>query len=207
MFKIENPIINLTENKKYLDIINKSSIYESNFENDTIDLSYSEEVNSSKFNKIIFTKTILNRFCLIDVIFENCDLSNITFVDSTINRVVFKNCKLVGTSFINCSLQNILIEDSLCNYINLSGNKMKYVLIKNSSFIESSFIEDKFKYIEFDNINLDNSEFNNTSLKDIDLSSCNITNLKINLYDLRGSIINNYQSMDLIGLLGVKIKE
>ena len=207
MFKITSPIIEKLEDKKYSKIINKNNICEKSFKAETIDLSYSEEINSCKFNKVVFINTILNRFSMVDIIFENCNLSNVTFIDSTIHRVVFKNCKLVGTSFVNCSLQNILIEDCLCNYINLSSDKMKYILVKNSSFIESSFIENKLKEVEFDNINFTGSEFNNTSLKDIDLSNSNINNLRINLYDLRGVIIDSYQSMELIGLLGVKIKE
>ena len=41
----------------------------------------------------------------------------------------------------------------------------------------------------------------------MDLSTSNIEGIKIDSYSLRGAIIDTYQAMDLIGLLGVKIKE
>ncbi len=46
-----------------------------------------------------------------------------------------------------------------------------------------------------------------TKLKDIDLSNSIIDGIVVSLDDIKGAIINEYQAIDLIGLIGVKIKE
>ena len=50
-------------------------------------------------------------------------------------------------------------------------------------------------------------KFFKTSLKSIDLSSSFIDGIVISLEDIKGAIINEYQAINLIALLGVKIKE
>ena len=52
-----------------------------------------------------------------------------------------------------------------------------------------------------------NSEIVNTKLSGIDLSTCNIEGIFININDLKDTIIRVDQAMDLINILGVKIKE
>ena len=43
-------------------------------------------------------------------------------------------------------------------------------------------------------------------MKDVDLSSSFIDGITISLEDIKGAIINEYQAINLIGLIGVKIK-
>ena len=48
--------------------------------------------------------------------------------------------------------------------------------------------------------------FYRTSLKDIDLSDSNIAGISVQLEDIKGAIINEFQAVDLLYLLGVKLK-
>jgi len=67
-------------------------------------------------------------------------------------------------------------------------------------------METNIKDLELNNVNLSNSEIIKSSLKDIDLSKTKIDNIKIDIDSLKGSIIDKFQSIDLIGVLGVKVK-
>ena len=51
------------------------------------------------------------------------------------------------------------------------------------------------------------SQIFKTSLKNIDLSNSFIDGIVISIEDIKGAIINEYQAINLISLLGVKIKE
>ena len=53
------------------------------------------------------------------------------------------------------------------------------------------------------------STFFRTSLSGVDLSTCDISGLRISsdLRELRGAVIDPEQAAELIGLLGIKIKE
>src|SRR5690349_19705323 len=55
-----------------------------------------------------------------DVIFENCDFSNLNLNESSFVRCEFKNCKLVGTTFINNIMLHIRFEMTNLKYANLS---------------------------------------------------------------------------------------
>ena len=62
-------------------------------------------MDSCIFDKIIFSK--IENVSLMDVIFNDCDLSNVNFDNEYLTRVIFNNCKLSGTSFINSNLEDI----------------------------------------------------------------------------------------------------
>ena len=68
------------------------------------------------------------------------------------------------------------------------------------------FEENKHKTLEFNDSDLTQVNFFKTKLKDVDLTSNTITGLIVGHEDIRGAIINEFQAIDLIMLLGVKIK-
>ena len=60
--------------------------------------------------------------------------------------------------------------------------------------------------LEFNDVNLSGSEIFDTSLNGLDFSSCKIEGLSIDFDSLRGLIIDKFQSIDLVNMLGVKFK-
>ena len=99
MFKITNPKINDIKEIKYKDIIDKSTLDGYYIKDEEIILMSDTTVNNSKFEGITFKTDSVLSLSLDDVIFINCDLSNIKFIDLSAYRVEFINCKLVGTNF------------------------------------------------------------------------------------------------------------
>lgn len=207
MFKIDEPKITELTDIKYKDIKQKEKLEEYSFKNENIELHTNVEINSCEFNGVIFDKVDIKFGNIEDVVFKNCDISNVRFIDTTIYRVKFENCKLFGTNFIDSSLNHITIKDSMCSLINITSTKLKNVELLNSNFKESTILECNIKNIILNSIDFTNSEILNTPLKDIDLSNTNLLNLNTDLYSIKGMIINQYQAMDLIQILGVKIKE
>ena len=55
--------------------------------------------------------------------------------------------------------------------------------------------------------NLDSSEFFKTKLNGVDFSSCEISNIKFDMTSLKGIIIDRFQCQNLVGMLGVEVKE
>ena len=72
---------------------------------------------------------------------------------------------------------------------------------------EVSFLEINHKDLIFDNCSLVECEINKTKLNNIDVSSCNITNLKVDVSNLKGLIVSIDQALMLSTILGIKIKE
>lgn len=207
MFKINELILDNLKSLKYSDVNKKEILNDYIFNNESIELDKNVEIKRCKFDGIIFDEVNIKFGTLENVEFINCDLSNLSFIDTHIFRVSFKNCKLFGINFIDTTLDNIIIEDSMCSMANLTGVKINNSKISDSNFKSSSINNSELKNLILDRVNFSNSDFINTKLKDMDLSSCNIEEINIDLNCIKDAIISLEQTMDLIGLLGVKIKE
>ena len=207
MFKIDEPKINDLINIKYNDVETKEKLENYNFVNENIKLEKNVEINNCKFNGIIFDKVYIKYSNIEDVDFINCDLSNVNFIDTSMYRVRFVNCKLLGVNFIDLNINNMIIENSMCNLINISSSKLKNIELNNSNFKDSTIINCELKNISINDINFSNSEIVNTPLNGIDFSNSNLERIKTDLNSIKGMIIDYYQMVDLIGLLGIKIKE
>ena len=85
-------------------------------------------------------------------------------------------------------------------------SSIENIMFQNTGLQNSYFQENKLKNVCFDNVNLVYTRFLKTSLKDIDLSSCQIEGISISVEDIKGAIINHLQAIDLLYLIGVKVK-
>lgn len=79
-------------------------------------------------------------------------------------------------------------------------------MFENSILRNGAFQENKIKKLIFKNADLTQVQFLKTSLKGIDLSNSIISGIIIAIEDIRGATINELQALDLVGLIGVKIK-
>ena len=170
-----------------------------NFNNVTID--------SCKFINIDFNNIELSNVSLVDVIFEHCNLSNKVFNKCGIHRVIFKDCKLTGCDFSFSSLNNIEFIDTTFRYGNLSYAKLKNISLKNCDLTELSLIETKIENLNFDNCNLTRADIYNTCMNKVDLSNSNIDNIKVDINSIKGVIVNSYQAISIVSLLGIEVKD
>ncbi|MEG0994554.1 MAG: pentapeptide repeat-containing protein, partial [Bacilli bacterium] len=84
---------------------------------------------------------------------------------------------------------------------------LKSIMFSNCNLESIRIYENNFNFITFNNCNLTKSEIINTPLKDIDLSNCSILNMKFDLKEIDGLIVNTYQASDIARSLGLVIKE
>ena len=91
-------------------------------------------------------------------------------------------------------------------YINMSGTKINNMKIIDSDFSESSFIESSLKNIELMDVKFNKAEFLKTLLNGVDFSSSDITDVMFDLVSVKGMIVNQFQCVELVGLLGVCVK-
>ena len=91
-------------------------------------------------------------------------------------------------------------------YSNLSSSQLFNVMFDHCDLQEASFYDANFKKIQFNETNLIQSELASLHHKGLDLSTCQIQGAMFDLASLKGLIINDFQAVDLIGILGVKVK-
>ncbi len=196
------------DNKKIIDIKSSEDLEQYNFENEgcnNIEL-WDLKIEYGKFNHICMQKGKLEKVTFKDVIFESCDFSNTEFIESTFIRCEFRNCKISGCNLSENRLYNVSFIETNASYINLSIASIENILFQDTNLRNSYFQETKMKNIYFENVDLCRTQFFKTSLKNIDLSSCKIEEIVISIEDIKGAIIDQLQAIDLLYLIGVKVK-
>lgn len=164
-------------------------------------------IKNCTFTGMHFSECQLKSAQLSDVRFENCDLSNISFAESSLYRVEFISCKLVGTNLSETTLNHVRLTDCSGMYINLSMSKMNQVSFHNCDFRNGSLNDSRFTAVEFPGSILLEADFSHTSLRGIDLRTSRINGIILGINDLRGAIVSSLQAMDLLPLLGVVIED
>ena len=134
-----------------------------------------------KFTHICIQKGKLEKITFKDVIFENCDFSNTEFIQSAFIRCEFQNCKLSGCNLSENRLYHSSFLETNATYLNLSIASVENVLFKETNLKNSYFQETKIKNLYFEGI-------------------------AISPEDIKGAVVDQLQAMDLMYLLGVKVK-
>ena len=145
-----------------------------------------------------------------DVVFKNCDLSNVNLTECGFHRVEFTGCKLMGTNMSDGTFNHITFDECRGEYMNLSMSKMRYIQFTRSNLQGAGIEGCQLMNVSFDACNLMEAEFYRTSLKGIDLSNSEISGIRItNLAnnELRGSSVSSLQALELARMLGVEIRD
>lgn len=203
-----------------MDLTEFKNIIEFSIQNDqkieNINVNFEEELleyqalnldfYKSEFESVNIIDSSFEKTSFVNVEFKNCNFSNTTFENCSFIRCNFKNCKFTGTVFLKSRFDTVDFYESNFCYSNFSLSMMNNIKYKDSIMRNMYFEENKHKKLEIENSDLTGANFFRTSLKDIDLSSDNISALVVGLDDIKGAKIDSMQALDLIGLLGVKIK-
>lgn len=140
-----------------------------------------------------------------DVTFTHCDFSNTSLKECVFRRCSFRSCRLTGCDLSSSTFENVTITDSVLDYANYSGSKMKRFLIRDCRADSSSFVLCSFHHVYFRDVSLVNAEFLDTSLKDVDLSTCDIAGFSVNVENLKGVYLNEEQAAACARLIGIRI--
>ena len=126
--------------------------------------------------------------------------------DEYLTRVVFHNCKMNGMTFINTIIHDVTIDNCLFKYTNFSYTSINNLEIIKSNMEDGRFLNVKCKNLLLSDDNLNNMEIIDSNLDNTDLSTCNIANIKFDVKSLKGIVIDSMQAGYLVGNLGVIIK-
>lgn len=143
--------------------------------------SFEECLKKMKFQDVHIDQNIQQRTIIQDLTFDGCLFENIDFT-----KVSLKYLDLIDVTFDKCDLSNQNFDHQYLNRVQFKNCKLT-----GTSFIETNLIQ---------------SELASLHHKGLDLSTCQIQGAMFDLASLKGLIINDFQAVDLIGILGVKVK-
>lgn len=172
------------------------------------------DAQDATFNQIVFRDCIFDgvdfsRSGFTDVVFEGCRFLSCSMEACWLNRVDFRSCSAPGISFAKGRFTGVAMEDAQVRYANFSEVNIKGLRVRSCSLAESAWRATRLSGASFDRCDLSRAEFARTPLAGIDFSSCDIAGIIVSsdFRELRGCIIAPEQAAELIGLLGVRIRE
>lgn len=164
-------------------------------------------IRQSELEKITLHKTRLDNFEASNVIFRNCDFSNIEWLKASFHQVIFEQCKLTGANFAESYLRDCQFHDCLCDFVSFSQGNLKVVTFANCRLTDSEFYNLKWQHINFINNDLTGSNWGHTSLNKLDFSNNKFYRIILEQENLRGLIVNSQQALVIAASLGLVIKD
>lgn len=142
-----------------------------------------------------------------NVIFKQCDFSNVNMYGANFISTIFENCNLIGADMSCGTFINTTINHSLASYSNFNGSSFKHCMFLENDLLEASFSDCKLEQVKWSNNRLIKADFNHTKLVKMDFRNNQIDGISVGIDDLKGLIITTNQAIGFISLLGIKIKE
>lgn len=180
--------------------------------------------SSLELSDVAANGTVFENVVLRSCAFERVNLSNCTFTDvlfsgcrfvrcdmgrSWLNRVDLCSCSAPGLSFLKGRLSGVSLADSQLAYADFSEAAVDQLVASETKLSEASFHATRLRHLALGGCDLSRATFFRTSLSGVDLSACDVSGLRVSsdLRELRGAVIGSDQAVELIGLLGIQIKE
>lgn len=141
-----------------------------------------------------------------DVVFENCDLSNVDLSDAILLRVSFINCRMTGINFSGAALKSLTFENDISDYANFHFARIEKALFSGCNCKAADFAEVIFTKVQFSDTNLTKAQMSGSSLCGIDFTSCDINGLGARPENLRGAVLSSEQAVTAAQIIGVIIR-
>jgi uncharacterized protein YjbI with pentapeptide repeats len=157
--------------------------------------------------RCIFTQTQLTLARFIDAYVEVSDFSGAYLVTPRFRRVEFSGCRLSGAQLLEAQIDDVLFLDCIFEGTVLGKVTCKAVRFEKCNIRGAFFEESDLSNVVFSHCDLTNTSLRASTLHSADLRGSILNGVQANPQDLRGAIIEPVQAIQIVGLLGVMVKE
>lgn len=145
-----------------------------------------------------------------DVVFRNCDLSNVRFTGCAFHRTRFVECKMVGADLSEGTFAHVGFEGCKAELANFSEGKFRHTFFARTQLRSASLDQCRFEAVEFTACDLTGAEMHRTPLRGISLADSRIDGLHVGEVvsrELSGLKVTRLQASELARMLGIEIEE
>ena len=161
------------------------------------------------FENCRFSQCDLSGCSFVNVSFHDCDMSN-----SHLDSAYFKKCQWQSVKAVGCSFVDVIIKETMAADCNFQYSNFHQSNVQSSEFICCDFSHgavtaSRHKKMVLSACRIVETNFFGTPLGGLDFSDCNLSGIIVSdtFSELRGAVVNPFQSVELAKLLGVVIKE
>lgn len=149
----------------------------------------------------------MSNFSFVDCIFNNCNLSNVTVINSTFRDAEFNECKMLGVDFNRCheyGLSASFVDCQLSHSI-FFKRILKKTVFRNCQIVEADFTECDLSEAVFDDCDLSGSTFDRTKLLKTDLRTARNYTIDPEKNLLKGARLSLSGLPGLLGKYGLQV--
>jgi uncharacterized protein YjbI with pentapeptide repeats len=143
---------------------------------------------------------------LSDCRLELCDFSAAEWTTLRCRRVEFNGCRLLGAALAENHFEDVYFKDCLAERVNFTWAVVKGARFEKCDLRGASFIGVDLSGVVFQDCDLSGADLREARLTGADLRTCAIDGLKVGTQELRGVILAPHQALQVMGLLGIEIK-
>lgn len=160
-----------------------------------------------KARKLQLMRSILPGLRIVDSILEMSEFSGSRWEMGFFRRVVFKDCRLMGAQLLEGIFEDVEFLNCQAEAFSLVSAKFKNCRFYKCQLKKASFDGADVSKVIFDQCDLTQADFHLAKLVEADLRTCDIGGLRVGVQEMQGAIIAPHQTLQVVGLLGVTVKE
>ncbi len=167
-------------------------------------------ISRSTVTGVRLTAATLHGVELVDVRFEDCDLSGTTLVDAELRRVTFRRCRLSGLVAADMVATDLRIVDSRADEVWLRAARLERCAIVDCDLTGSDWYGARVARSRITGSRLDGSELSGVELDDVALHGSTLADAR-GMGGLRNVVIGSDQVLDIalpvLAALGIRVDD
>lgn len=159
------------------------------------------------FRRVSFLQTQMTNIRLDNCRLEMCDLSGAAWTNARLRRVEITGSRLLGSMLAEGTFEDMFFKDCPAERANFTWASFRSVRFEKCDLRGSIFIGADLKSAVFHQCNLTGADMREASLAGADFRTSTIDRLNVGVNELKGVVISPPQALQVMGLLGIQVKE
>jgi len=160
-----------------------------------------------KARKVQLMRAKLPGLRIVDSMLEMCEFSGSQMELGFFRRVVFKECRFLGTQILEGIFEDVEFIHCQAEGLALVSARFKNCRFYKCVLKKATFDGADASKVIYDQCDLTSANFHTAKLKEADFRTSDIGGLQVGVQEMQGAIIAPHQTLQVVGLLGVKVKE
>lgn len=157
--------------------------------------------------KVQLLRSNLPGLRVVDSLMETCEMSGCEWETAFFRRVIFQGCRLMGTQILEGFFEDVEFIDCQMEELSVVSAKFKNCRFSKCAIRKASFDGADLTGVAFSDCDISEADFHLAKLIGTDFRTAKIGGLRVGVEEMRGAIIAPYQALQVVGLLGVVVKD
>jgi uncharacterized protein YjbI with pentapeptide repeats len=164
-------------------------------------------LEQAHFRRVIFNETNIKKLRWFDARIEKSDFTSAKWEQARFQRVEFVGCRFLGIQLLEAEIENTVFTECIFDNAMLISADISSVRFEKCNLQNISIESTKLSETGFHNCDLTHAIFGRTKLSGTDLRGSILNGMQIDAQEMQGAIIDPSQALQVVGLLGVIIRE